>query len=87
VGRTDAPGVEGTQGVAFGGSLPCGGPLQDYVSAVYRFRSFTNSAATLVAAPSVTVHGAVPLQPPPVHLENAHARPGRALSVTAVPAA
>ncbi len=57
------------------------------MSAAYRFRSFTNSAATWVAAPSATVHGAVPLQPPPVHLENTHPRAGRALSVTAVPVA
>ena len=44
-------------------------------------------AVTVVAAETVTVHGSVPLHPPPVQPVKAEPAAGRAVSVTVVPLA
>jgi hypothetical protein len=45
-----------------------------------------NAAITVVSAFTVTVHAAVPLQPPPLHPENVEPEAAAAVRVTLVPA-
>ena len=62
-------------------------PLPAPLGLTVSVKSGTKVAVTVVSAPSVTVHGPVPAQPPPLQPVKAKPALGVAVSVTAVPLA
>src|SRR5207249_2160633 len=62
-------------------------PLPAPLGLTVSVKSGTKVAVTVVSAPSVTVHGPVPAQPPPLQPVKAKPALGVAASVTAVPLA
>ena len=60
-------------------------PLPAPLGLTVSVKSGTKVAVTVVSAPSVTVHGPVPAQPPPLQPVNVEPPAGAAVRVTAVP--